>query len=123
MRFFRTLFLIFTQKILKQTETKAQTILLVHVPYMLRRAYATLMAQWVGRKPKVLCSGVKDTLEEFCVREHEDPKTLINLMVGDVQRMREFPKHGWQIAQDIPEEVWTAYEELVRRGYVEHVLH
>jgi hypothetical protein len=28
-----------------------------------------------------------------------------------------YAERGFQIAQDVPEEVWQAFEELVRAGY------
>ena len=45
----------------------------------------------------------------------------IDLMVGDVQRMRVFPKKGWQVEVDVPDDVWDAYEQLVKRGYDKYV--
>ncbi|MGI5826485.1 MAG: YdcF family protein, partial [Patescibacteria group bacterium] len=42
---------------------------------------------------------------------------LINNMVGDIQRIKEYPAKGFQIPQEIPDEVWAAFEELVRRGF------
>jgi hypothetical protein len=42
---------------------------------------------------------------------------VISIMVGDLQRMRVYPERGFQIPQPIPNDVWQAYEELVRAGY------
>jgi hypothetical protein len=36
---------------------------------------------------------------------------------GDLQRIKLYPERGFQIAQDIPEDVWSAYEQLVHAGY------
>ena len=47
---------------------------------------------------------------------------MINIMVGDLQRIKEYPRLGFQIEQDIPVNAWEAYEELVRRGYTKHLL-
>src|SRR3989338_5454204 len=38
-------------------------------------------------------------------------------MVGDMQRIKEYPAKGFQIEQGIPNEVWQAYEFLVAQGY------
>jgi len=38
-------------------------------------------------------------------------------MVGDLQRIRVYPEKGFQIAQEIPADVWEAYEELVQMGF------
>ena len=34
-------------------------------------------------------------------------------MVGDLQRIKEYPSKGFQIPQDIPDEVWKAWEILI----------
>jgi hypothetical protein len=44
-------------------------------------------------------------------------------MVGDLQRIRVYPARGYQIAQEIPDEVWGAFEELVRAGYDKYLVH
>lgn len=46
----------------------------------------------------------------------------IDVLVGDVQRMKLFYEKGWQIKMEIPQEVWNAYENLVKRGYDKFVL-
>ena len=45
--------------------------------------------------------------------------TLVAIMVGDLQRIRLYalPDRGFQIPQNIPEEVWRAYETLVAAGF------
>ena len=50
------------------------------------------------------------------------PDDVVGIMVGDLQRIREYPAKGFQIDQEIPEDVWRAYEELVRAGYDRHLL-
>ena len=46
----------------------------------------------------------------------------VNVLVGDIQRMKLFYENGWQIKMDIPNKVWKAYEILVNRGYDRFVL-
>jgi len=43
-------------------------------------------------------------------------------MVGDLQRIREYPRMGFQIEQEIPAEVRAAYEALVAAGYDRHLI-
>jgi hypothetical protein len=43
-------------------------------------------------------------------------------MVGDLQRVKIYPEKGFQIAQEIPEDVWRAFEELVAAGYTRHLI-
>jgi hypothetical protein len=43
-------------------------------------------------------------------------------MVGDLQRIKFYPALGFQIEQEIPDEVWQAYEKLVELGYDQHLI-
>ena len=43
------------------------------------------------------------------------------LMVGDLQRIRIYPAKGFQIPQEIPEDVWSAFEKLVAWGFTGHL--
>jgi hypothetical protein len=47
---------------------------------------------------------------------------VVSIMVGDLQRIRLYPARGFQIAQDIPDDVWDAYEQLVEAGYDKHLV-
>jgi hypothetical protein len=47
---------------------------------------------------------------------------FINTMVGDLQRIKEYPKLGYQIEQDIPAEVWQAWQQLVDLGYTKYYI-
>jgi hypothetical protein len=42
--------------------------------------------------------------------------------VGDLQRIIEYPKREFQTTQEIPTEIFDAYEKLVGLGYTEHML-
>lgn len=46
----------------------------------------------------------------------------IHALAGDLQRIREYPAKGFQIEQDIPDEVWEAYEYLVDLGYTNRLI-
>ena len=43
-------------------------------------------------------------------------------MVGDLQRIKFYPRLGFQIKQEIPDDVWQAYEKLVALGYDKHLM-
>ncbi|MEJ7830229.1 MAG: hypothetical protein WKF91_18615 [Segetibacter sp.] len=38
-------------------------------------------------------------------------------MVGDLQRIKVYAEKGFQIYQEMPVEVWQAYERLVEVGF------
>jgi hypothetical protein len=50
------------------------------------------------------------------------PDDVVAIMVGDLQRIRCYPAKGFQIRQDIPDDVWRAYEELVKAGYDKYLI-
>ncbi|SBW22461.1 hypothetical protein FDG2_2673 [Candidatus Protofrankia californiensis] len=51
-----------------------------------------------------------------------DEKMVIDMLVGDLQRVIEYPKLGFAIAQDVPEDVYAAYEALVAAGFDSRLL-
>ena len=67
-------------------------------------------------------AGVPRSRIELEVRSTNIGENLIHEMVGDVQRMTIYPGLGFQIAQDIPQDVASAYEQLVRLGYDRHLV-
>ena len=114
--------IVYAYELLQSRNVDVQRAIIIHKPYMLRRDYATIMKQWPGKKrPIFVFSAEQVTMEEY-VTQLESFETMVNIMIGDLQRIREYPKKGFQIELDIPGDVWAAYEELVRRGYTQHVL-
>ncbi len=106
-----------------ELDLKPEKVILVTKPYMLRRTYATFMKQWPGEfSPQIFMSAINLTMDEYTTNSYIKLDYMINIMVGDLQRIKEYPRLGFQIEQDIPVNVWEAYEELVRRGYTKHLL-
>lgn len=96
------------------------SFIVVQKPYMERRAYATFMKQWKGSKNFTITSPPLDYDNYFDAAN--DKEQVINIMVGDLQRIKEYPKLGFQIEQDIPDEVWMAWEQLVELGFDKHLM-
>ena len=110
-------------KLLKERNIPHEKLIIVTKPYMLRRAYATFMKQWPGSpKPQVNCSALDISFEEYCSDERYPFDYVTNVMVGDLQRIKEYPLQGFPIEQEIPDEVWAAYERLVAAGYTQHLI-
>jgi hypothetical protein len=42
-------------------------------------------------------------------------------MVGDLQRIKLYPGLGFQVYQEIPGDIWQAYNQLVDLGFDEHL--
>jgi hypothetical protein len=43
-------------------------------------------------------------------------------MIGDLQRIIEYPNKGFHIYQEVPKEVFEAYEELIAKGFTKHLI-
>jgi uncharacterized SAM-binding protein YcdF (DUF218 family) len=111
--------IIFTRQLLAEKNITIGSFIVVHKPYMLRRLYANFRKQWPRKQfivtsPNISFSGY--------FNESISKELVINLLVGDTQRIKEFAERGFQIYQRIPKKVQEAYEELIRRGYIKHLI-
>lgn len=110
--------ILFTQKLLQEKGLDPQTFLLVQKPYMERRSYATFKKHWPEKK--LIVTSPQISFEEYPT-EDIPLERVINIMVGDLQRIRIYPDKGFQIPQEIPDEVWAAYERLIGWGFTRHL--
>ncbi|MEI6462940.1 MAG: YdcF family protein [bacterium] len=109
----------FSKELLGNSGLDIKSIILVQKPIMLRRSYATFMKQWAGMKFCVACEDI--SFEDY-PNEIISMELLINTLVGYTQRLKVYSERGFQIYVEIPDEVWSAYEELVKRGYDKHLV-
>jgi uncharacterized SAM-binding protein YcdF (DUF218 family) len=106
----------FTYELLASRGVVPSKLILVHKPYMERRAFATFMKQWPDAGVRVVTTSPQIAFADY--PNDEIPVAhLIHIMVGDLQRMRTYGERGFQIAQEIPSDVWRAYAELVALGF------
>ena len=111
----------FSKKILEDNNIKCDNIILVQKPYMERRTYATFKKIWP--EPEILVTSPQMSYEDYTQNNPYDEKErIIHRMVGDLYRIKEYPKLGFQIEQDIPATVWQACLELVKMGYDKYVI-
>lgn len=111
--------IVFTRQLLAEKNIDPHTFILVQKPYMERRTIATFEKQWPGKK--MLVTSPQISFEDYPNEEIPLDK-VINIMVGDLQRIRVYPEKGFQTYQEIPGYVWDAFEELVRAGYDKHLI-
>jgi uncharacterized SAM-binding protein YcdF (DUF218 family) len=110
---------IFSRRLLESKGIDPDSLILVQKPYMERRAYATFMNFWPGKK--VLAASPPIPFSEYPTEDL--PRDLvINIMLGDLQRIRIYPDRGFQIPQEIPDDIWRAFEKLVELGYDKHLI-
>lgn len=114
---------LFTKQLLAERQIDPRTFIVVQKPYMERRSYATFKKVWPEKE--IVVTSPPASLDEYLSRySHEalSADDVISIMVGDLQRIRVYPGMGYQIHQEIPEDVWAAYNELVEAGYDKHLL-
>jgi uncharacterized SAM-binding protein YcdF (DUF218 family) len=109
----------FTKKLLEEKHITVQKIIVVQKPFMLRRTFATFKKVWP--EPDIIVSSPAIPFSSY-PNEILSKDYIISIMVGDTQRIEEYPEKGFQIHQDIPAEVWQAYEALIKRGFTSHLL-
>ncbi|EKF9134171.1 TPA: YdcF family protein [Vibrio cholerae] len=102
----------FSHQLLVQQAWPARRILLVQKPYMERRAYATFMQQWPESVESVQVSSPAGSFFDYLTSELTSDFVL-NAMLGDFERIRDYPALGFQITQPIPEPVMRAYQALL----------
>ena len=113
----------FTRRLLAERGLDPHTFIVVQKPYMERRSFATFRRRWPEKEVRVTSPRV--ALDEY-LREYTNETLsaadVISIMVGDLQRIKCYPELGFQIPQEIPDDVWAAYEALVKAGYDRHLL-
>lgn len=110
--------ILFTKQLLAEKQVDPKRFILVQKPYMERRSFATFRKLWPEKD--VLVTSPQVSFEEYLNGYTNDllsKDDVINIMVGDLQRLKLYAQKGFQIHQDIPQDVWSAYEELVAAGY------
>src|SRR6188768_1568566 len=106
--------ILFTQKILQEKNLDPQNFIVVQKPYMERRSYATFKKHWPQKN--ILVTSPQISFDDY--PNSEIPvERVINIMTGDLQRIKIYPDKGFQIPQEIPADVWDAFEQLVELGY------
>ena len=112
----------FTHELLQSLNMTFASFILVQKPYMERRTYATFKQQWPDKNIKFTVTSPQLSYEEYMQAGSIHKDFAISVMVGDLQRIKEYPKLGYQIEQDIPPNVWQAFENLVASGYDKRLL-
>jgi uncharacterized SAM-binding protein YcdF (DUF218 family) len=113
----------FTKRLLAERGLDLNKFIVVQKPYMERRAFATFRKRWPEKDLIVTSPQVsfREYLDGYANRALS-AADVVSIMVGDLQRIKIYPGRGYQIAQDIPDKVWSAFEELLRAGYDKYLI-
>lgn len=70
---------------------------------------------------EIIVTSPQISFEEY-PNEEISEDGMINIMVGDLQRIKIYPQKGFQVPQEIPANVWDAYKQLVVAGYTKQLV-
>lgn len=113
----------FTRALLESRGLDLRSFILVQKPYMERRSYATFRKVWP--EPAVTVTSPQVSMEDYLrgyTHGSLSPRDVVSIMVGDLQRIKVYAERGFQIPQDIPDEVWRAYESLLELGFTSRLI-
>ncbi|MFE0101306.1 YdcF family protein [Streptomyces sp. NPDC059009] len=103
-----------SRDLLQQAGIQVDSLMLISKPYMERRSYATCRKLWP--EAEVICASEPLELDDY-IKSIGDEKLVVDMLVGDLQRVIEYPKLGFAVEQDVPEDVHAAYERLLHSGF------
>ena len=93
-----------------------KTVICVQKPYMERRTFATGKIWWP--ETEILVTSPLLSIDDMHDKDH-----CINELCGDLQRIKIYPEKGFQIYQDVPEDVWKSWEILTGKyGFTNHLI-
>ncbi|MGQ0841537.1 YdcF family protein [Actinokineospora sp.] len=108
-----------TRDVLADAGIHPTSVMLISRPYQQRRAYATCRKVWP--EVDVTCSSQPLPLDEY-IATIGDVDRVINMLVGDTQRITEYARLRFAIAQWVPEPVHAAYQRLVDAGFTSRLI-
>ena len=109
----------FARDLLSQREIRPRNIVLVVKPFMRRRVWATLPMEWPEMAATL--ASPQMTLDQYFTNEL-GPEKIINIMMGDLQRIWVYGRKGWSAPQPLPAEVREAYQKLAALGFTKHLI-
>ncbi|MER6325893.1 YdcF family protein [Streptomyces coelicoflavus] len=109
----------FTKAVLAEARVNVSSVLLVSKPYEERRSYGMVRKLWP--EVEVVCTSTSMSLEEYA-NSIGEPRMVIDMIVGALQRVLVFPRIGLAIEQDVPDGVVAAFERLCVDGFTSRLM-
>lgn len=113
----------FTKKLIHDKMLNISRVIAIHQPYMERRIFAAIKNYWP--EIDVIVTSPELDFAAYCqelAKEGYSQDKVINVLVGDFQRIDIYAKKGFQIPQEIPQKVWKAFYQLVDMGYTKYII-
>ena len=109
----------FSRELLAARGIHPRRVIAVQKPYMERRTLATFGQRWP--EVDVIVTSPQISFDDY-PRPDISRDDVINIMLGDLQRLTVYGEKGWSARQEIPAEVQAAYARLVQAGYTRRLL-
>lgn len=109
----------FTRDLLTKNDIEVKSLILMSRPYQQRRAFATCKMVWP--EVDVLCASLPLSLDDYVV-SIGDARKVIDMLVGDTQRIDVYARLGFAIPQVIPPSVEASFSRLVEKGYTSRLV-
>jgi uncharacterized SAM-binding protein YcdF (DUF218 family) len=106
--------------LLRQRGIAFASALVVGKPFMERRAFATGRLRWPS--VELVMTSPPIPFLDYLTGSARPAGEIIQVMVGDLQRIDLYGKRGFQIPQVIPPPVQAAYQRLIALGYDKHLV-
>lgn len=109
----------FAEKLLDAEGIALSSAVVVSKPYMQRRALLTARKVWPGVSITLACDSI--SLPSY-IESIGDAKLVIDMLVGDTQRIVVYGAKGFAEQEELPSEVDRAYRALAERGFTSRML-
>lgn len=108
-----------TRQLLDHEDIHPGSATIVSRPYQQRRAYATCKKVWP--ELDVVCSSRPQSLPHY-IDSIGDRGKVLNMLVGDTQRIWVYADQGFAAPQVVPEAVTAAFDRLVAAGHTQRLI-
>lgn len=111
--------ILFSRDLILKHQLKHGSGLIITKPYMTKRALNTAAKQW----PEVSWGSTAEKISFEDYFERIDNKdSFLNILAGDLQRIKVYAEQGYQIKDRIPSEIWDSFIYLSKNGYDRFVI-
>ena len=111
----------FAQAVLKDVGVVPRKMLIITKPYMERRALKTFEKQWQLGGPEMYVTSMGGSFDDY-VSDSQPADVVTNVMVGDLERIIQYPDLGFMTASHVPTHVIAALRTLKSAGFTRHTI-
>lgn len=111
---------LFTRALVQREGLAVRRAICVQNPYMERRVHLTLQRQWPDCEFILASPAVG--YDQYMSSDTVDFDRLLNVLVGQVDRIERYPALGFTVAAEIPQDVLDAKRQLIELGFGHHLV-